>query len=88
MSIICDFLAKIVGKIAQKLNPIFITLGGETTYKCCKALDSTNLMLIDEVAPAIPLCVDKNSHWIISKSGNLGNNNTLVDIINYFNQYE
>lgn len=88
MSIICDFLAKIVENVSQKLNPIFITLGGETTYKCCKALDSTNLMLIDEVAHAIPLCVDKNSHWIISKSGNLGNTNTLVDIINYFNQYE
>ena len=86
--VISDFLAKICGKVSEKLNPVFITIGGETTYKCCKALDSKNLFLIDEVTQAIPLCLDKNSHWLISKSGNLGNSNTLVDIINYFNKYE
>ena len=87
-AVISDFLAKICEKVANKVNPVFITIGGETTYKCCKVLNSSNLLLIDEVTQAIPLCVDKNSHWIVSKSGNLGNSNTLIDIIKYFGQYE
>ena len=86
--VISDFLAKICGEVSKKINPVFITIGGETTYKCCKTLNSNNLLLIDQVTQAIPLCVDKNSHWLISKSGNLGNSNTLVDIINYFSKYE
>ena len=86
--VISDFLANVCAKCAEKLNPVFVTIGGETTYKCCKALKCSNLLLVDEVTQAIPLCVDKNGHLIVSKSGNLGNNNTLTDIINYFNQYE
>jgi len=40
--------------------------------------------LIDEVAPAIALTLDHNAQWIVTKSGNLGNANTLIDILKYF----
>ncbi|HNW26379.1 MAG TPA: nucleotide-binding domain containing protein, partial [Candidatus Gastranaerophilaceae bacterium] len=61
---------------------------GETSYKCCRAIDSLQLQLVDEVAPSIALSIDHKAQWIVTKSGNLGNSNTLIDIVNYFEQHE
>ena len=65
-----------------------ITLGGETSYKCCDAIGANQLQLIDEVVPAIALCLDHNAQWIVTKSGNLGGGNTLIDILRYFESHE
>ena len=46
------------------------------------------MQLIDEVAPAIALCMDHNAQWIVTKSGNLGGVNTLIDILKYFDHHE
>lgn len=85
---ITDYLAKLTNNIIDQIEVILITLGGETSYKCCKELDSNELKLIDEAAPAISLCSDINRKWIITKSGNLGNTNTLIDILNYLARHE
>ncbi len=85
---ITDFLADLTQKVSEKIEIILITLGGETSYKCCKAIDSNELQLIDEVAPAISICCDINHKWIITKSGNLGNSNTLIEILNYLKHHE
>ena len=85
---ITDFLGEFTKEILEKINPILITLGGETSYKCCKAIDSNELQLVDEVCSAISLCSDVNNRWIITKSGNLGDINTLIDILNYLNHHE
>lgn len=85
---ITDYLAELTRQITEKLEVILITLGGETSYKCCKAVESNELKLIDEVAPAISICSDINHKWIITKSGNLGNSNTLVEILNYLKHHE
>src|SRR5574344_170523 len=87
-SMITDFLAELAKKVTDKKDLILITLGGETSCKCCHAIGADQLQLIDEVAPAIPLCMDFDNHWIVTKSGNLGNINTLVDIIKYFNNHD
>lgn len=87
-SMITDFLADLTKKVTEKIDVILITLGGETSYKCCKMIDSNELQLVDEVAPAISLCSDINRRWIITKSGNLGNSNTLIEILNYLAHYE
>ena len=50
--------------------------------------ESNELQLVDEVAPAISICFDINHKWIITKSGNLGNSNTLIDILNYLTRHE
>lgn len=84
---ITDYLAELTQKIVEKIKVILITLGGETSYKCCKTLNSNELQLIDEVIPAIPLCYDINQNWIITKSGNLGNNNTLIEILQYLDKH-
>lgn len=85
---ITDFLAELTKKITERIELILITLGGETSYKCCKVIESNELMLLDEVAPAISICSDINRKWIITKSGNLGNSNTLIDILNYLTRHE
>lgn len=87
-SMITDFLAELTHRVLEKIDAILITLGGETSYKCCKAIDSNELRLVDEVAPAISLCIDINHRWIITKSGNLGNSNTLIEILKYLEHHE
>lgn len=85
---ITDFLAELTKVVVNKRDVILITLGGETSYKCCSAIDSLQLQLVDEVAPSIALSIDHKAQWIVSKSGNLGNANTLIDILKYFEQHE
>lgn len=87
-SMITDYLAIMTQKVMEKIDFVLITLGGETSYKCCKAINSNELRLIDEVAPAISICSDINNKWIITKSGNLGNSNTLIEILNYLKHHE
>lgn len=87
-SLITDFLAELTKMVVSKRDVILITLGGETSYKCCSAIDSLQLQLIDEVAPSIALSIDHKAQWIVAKSGNLGNSNTLIDILKYFETHE
>ncbi len=85
---ITDYLSELAQKVLAKINAVLITLGGETSYKCCRAINSHELQLLDEVAPAIALCSDVNGHWIVTKSGNLGNTRTLIEILDYFRHHE
>lgn len=87
-STITDFLAELTKVVVSKRDVILITLGGETSYKCCSAIDSLQLQLVDEVAPSIALSIDHKAQWIVAKSGNLGGSNTLIDILKYFEQHE
>ena len=83
-NMITDFLADLTRQVIAKKELMLVTLGGETSYKCCEAIGADQLQLIDEVAPAIALSMDHNAQWIVTKSGNLGNSNTLIDILKYF----
>ena len=85
---ITDFLAELTKKVVVQKDVILITLGGETSYKCCSAIDSLQLQLVDEVAPSIALSIDHKAQWIVAKSGNLGTSNTLIDILKYFEKHE
>lgn len=85
---ITDFLAELTKIVVDKRDVILITLGGETSYKCCHAIDSLQLQLVDEVAPSIALSIDHKAQWIVAKSGNLGTTNTLIDILKYFEKHE
>lgn len=86
ISKICDYLAAVTRSVLIQKQAILVTVGGETSYKCCRAIGSKNLQIIDTVAPAIPLGVDTKGQFIVTKSGNLGTQNTLVDIVKYFEQ--
>lgn len=86
---ITDFLATLTKRVLSKTRAILITLGGETSYKCCNAINANQLKLIDEVLPAIALSKNATSdQWLVTKSGNLGGVNTLIEILNYFKKHE
>ncbi len=86
-NVITDFLSDLTKRVLEKKEAILITLGGETSYKCCSAIGAYQLQLVDEVAPAIALSLDHNAQWIVTKSGNLGGANTLIDILKYFESH-
>ena len=88
ISKIGEYLACLTKKVLFNRDAILITIGGETSFKCCKAINSNSLQIIDAICPAIPLCMDTKAQWIVTKSGNLGNSNTLIDIIKYFEKHE
>ncbi len=86
---ITDFLSELSKRVLEKKKAVLITLGGETSYKCCNAINANQLKLIDEVLPAIALSKNANSdQWIVTKSGNLGNLNTIIEILKYFDKHE
>jgi len=87
-NIITDYLANLSSRVIAKKTLILLTIGGETSYKCCYAIGSKQLQLIDEVEPSIPLCLDLEAQWIVTKSGNFGLPNSLINIIKYFKQHQ
>ena len=88
-NVITDFLAELTQKVLCRKRAILITLGGETSYKCCNKIGANQLQLIDEVLPAIALSKSAGSdNWIVTKSGNLGGVNALTEILNYFEKHD
>ncbi len=85
---ICNYLAELTKQVFARKEAVLISIGGETSYKCCKAIETNSLQVIDSVQPAIPLCLDTKAQWIVTKSGNLGSVNVLIDILKYFEQHE
>lgn len=85
---ITDYLAKLASNIKQKSQFILITIGGETSYRCSKAINCEYLQVVDSILPSIPLCMDSNAQLIVTKSGNLGTSSTLIDIVKYFEHHE
>ncbi|MDD3419603.1 MAG: four-carbon acid sugar kinase family protein [Candidatus Gastranaerophilales bacterium] len=85
--LLTDYLADLTRKVVAQKDVVLVLVGGETSYKCCNAISSRNLQIIDEVEPAIPLCMDHKAQWIVTKSGNLGNPKTLVNLLRYFEQH-
>ena len=86
---ITDFLSELTKQVLSKISAILITLGGETSYKCCDSIGVCQLSLVDEVLPAIALSKNASSNqYIVTKSGNLGKDTTIMDILRYFEAHE
>ena len=83
-NLITDFLSDLASKINSRVEAIFILVGGETAYKSCEKFGATRLQLIDRVTGAIPLCLTHNGRWVVTKSGNLGDSQTMVEVVKYF----
>ena len=82
------FLGELTNAVTSRKEVILITLGGETSFKCCQAINSNQLQIIDEIAPLVALTLDHKAQWIVSKSGHIGNSNSLIEILNYFEQHK
>ena len=88
-NVITDYLADLTRRVLDRKKAVLVTLGGETSYKCCNAIQANQLQLIEEVLPAIALSRKTNSdQFVVTKSGNLGGVNTLIEILKYFEKHE
>ena len=85
---ITAFLAELASRIKKRSEFILITIGGETSQACCAAVDAKYLQVVDAILPSIPLCIDSSAQIIVTKSGNLGNSSTLIEIMQYFEHHE
>lgn len=85
---IVEILAELTGNLIKEKEFTLIIVGGETSFCCCKKLECESLKIIDAAAPAIPLCIDNKGRMIVTKSGNLGTINTLVEILKYIERHE
>ena len=85
---ITDFLAKLAYEVKKRAEFILITIGGETSYRCSKAINCEYLQVVDAILPSIPLCMDSNAQLVVTKSGNLGTSSTLIEIVKYFEHHE
>ncbi len=85
---VTSFLAELTNNIVKQKEIILITLGGETSYRCCTQINSNQLQIIDEVIPSVALTLDHKAQWIVSKSGHIGNEHALLDIIKYFEEHK
>ena len=83
---ITEYLSDLVAQINEKQEFILIMIGGETSFKSLKKINSKYLQIVDAILPAIPLCIDSNGKITVTKSGNFGNANTLIEIIDYFDR--
>lgn len=89
VSLITGYLANLTFAVVSRIKVILITLGGETSYKCCNLIGANRLKLIDEAAPAIALSQSTSSEqFIVTKSGNLGKETVIMDILRYFETHE
>lgn len=84
---ITDFLSKLAFLVKQKAEFILVTIGGETSYRCSKAINCEYLQVVDAILPSIPLCMDSNAQLMVTKSGNFGTSTTLIDIVKYFEHH-
>lgn len=84
-SLITDYLSELSCRIKERTSAIFILIGGETAFKSCRKIGATRLQLMDRVTGAIPLCVNySGNQWVVTKSGNLGDAQTMVKVVEYF----
>ena len=84
ISLITEYLAELSKRIKERVEVIFIFVGGETSFKACSKIGATRLELIDKVTSEIPLCLDYSGQWVVTKSGNLGNAQTILEVAKYF----
>ena len=85
---ITDYLAELLYEVKSEREFVLITIGGETSFKCAKKINAEHLTVLDAILPAIPICMDINGQFLVTKSGNLGTSSTLIEIMKYFKDHE
>ncbi|MCA9798593.1 MAG: four-carbon acid sugar kinase family protein [Cyanobacteria bacterium HKST-UBA04] len=83
-----ECLGALTRAIRQRHNVHLIMSGGETAMAVCRALGAKSLQVVDRLSASIPLLVDDNGTWMVTKSGSFGTKTTLLDIVNTLAELE
>jgi uncharacterized protein YgbK (DUF1537 family) len=83
-----EVLALITAEVT-KVKPVKLVLaGGETTCQVCDTLGITELALLAEADESIPLMVDPQGRWVVTKSGGFGTPMALANVVKFIKQRE
>ncbi len=83
-----ELLARITAEVSRQKTVKLILTGGETTCEVCQRLNIQELELIAEADESIPLCMDGQGRWIVTKSGGFGTPLALANVIKFIKQRE
>jgi D-threonate/D-erythronate kinase len=75
-----QLLANVTRDILAQVPVKLMLSGGETANIVCKTIGTRSLQIIDQIEQSIPLMIDEQARWIITKSGGFGNPMSLVNI--------
>ncbi len=81
-------LAKLVDDVLKRKQVKLVLTGGETTCQVCAELHSTQLEILAEADDAIPLSIDNQGRWIITKSGGFGTPLAFANVVKFIKQHE
>ena len=81
-------LGSLAGLLMESFSfPVIISTGGNTSLELCKRLGIAGIKPLAEICPGIPIGRITGGSFenqlIITKSGRFGNNDTLIEIMNY-----
>jgi uncharacterized protein YgbK (DUF1537 family) len=74
-------LAHLVKSVLDVRPCHLIICGGETSYRVCEAIGAHTLQIMAEMAPQVPLMLDDQKRWLMTKSGGFGNPELLVTLL-------
>jgi uncharacterized protein YgbK (DUF1537 family) len=92
-------LVRLTQAILARHHVKLVMSGGETATQLCRAIGFSSLRLVSEVEPSIPLAVSSlngplqgpsasDLQWMVTKSGNFGTPESLINIVRFLRQHE
>lgn len=81
-------LSRLTDEILQRKSVKLVLAGGETTCEVCQEMHSTRLEIMAEADDSIPLSIDNQGRWIITKSGGFGSPLALANVVKFIKQHE
>ena len=83
-----EVLAAITAEVTKARAVKLVLVGGETTCQICETLGISELQLIAEADESIPLMVDAQGRWVVTKSGGFGSPMALANVVQFIKQRE
>ncbi len=88
--LLTEFIGEVTGEaIKRNFNLVgaLVVVGGETSISILKKIGITEITLIDEILPGIPLCkvnlTGLGELFLVTKAGGFGDEETLIDILKH-----
>jgi uncharacterized protein YgbK (DUF1537 family) len=76
-------LASLVKAVLDVRPCHLIICGGETSFRVCEAIGSHTLEIMAEMAPQVPLMLDDQRRWVMTKSGGFGTPELLLNLLQH-----
>ncbi len=83
-----EALGRITAAILRKKAIKLVLAGGETTRQVCQTIQSHALEIVAEADASIPLMIDRQGRWIVTKSGSFGSPLALANVVKFMKQKE